>query len=128
MQQGGFERIEPELLGEVVSGLGILAKNPTDGKLQFRREYLQIIMDIINGDGFDKPASSQRMPLDKDLENKIQIPKFAHAAELAAFLEGDRRVRYFIINSIKSGLSHILYFSIFQYHIHLLCYHQHDIL
>jgi hypothetical protein len=103
-EQGGIEKIQPELLGEVVSGLGILAKNPVDGKLQFRREYSLVIMDIMDGDGTGDRASAQGLSKDEYIEKNIQIPKFAHNGELALFLEGDRKVRSFIISSIKSVL------------------------
>lgn len=102
VQQGGFEKIQPELLGEVVSGLGILAKNPADGKLQFRREYSLVIMDIMDGDGTGERAAGAGMTKDEYIEKHIQIPKFAHNGELAVFLEGDRKIRDFIIGSIKS--------------------------
>jgi len=102
IQQGGFDKIQPELLGEVVSGLGILAKNPGDGKLQFRREYSLVIMDIMDGDGTGERASGLGMSKDEYIEKNLQIPKFAHNGELAIFLEGDRKIRDFIIGSIKS--------------------------
>lgn len=101
-ESGGFEKIQPELLGDVVSGLGILAKNPADGKLQFRREYSLVIMDIMDGEGTGDRASNQKMSKDEYIEKNIQIPKFAHVGELAVFLEGDRKVREFLISSIKS--------------------------
>jgi hypothetical protein len=102
VKQGGFEKIQPELLGEVVSGLGILAKNPADGKLQFRREYSLVIMDIMDGDGTGDRASGKGMSKDEYIEKNLQIPKFAHNGELAVFLEGDRKIREFVISSIKS--------------------------
>ncbi len=102
LQQGGFEKIGAELLGEVVNGLGILAKNPSDGKLQFRREYSQVIMDIMDGEGTGERASAKGMSKDEYIEKNIQIPKFANGGELAVFFEGDSKVRNFIISSVKS--------------------------
>jgi hypothetical protein len=102
IQQGGFEKIQAELLGEVVSGLGILAKNPADGKLQFRREYSLVLMDIMDGDGTGERASGQGMSKDEYIEKNLQNPKFAHAGELAVFLEGDHKIRDFLVSSIKS--------------------------
>jgi len=102
IQQGGFEKIGAELLGEVVSGLGILAKNPADGKLQFRREYSMVIMDIMDGEGTGERAAAKGISRDEYIEKNIQIPRFAHNGELSVFLEGDRKVRDFIISSIKS--------------------------
>ncbi len=102
IQNGGFEKIGAELLGEVVNGLGILAKNPVDGKLQFRKEYSQVIMDILDGTGTGERASAMNISRDEYIEKNIQIPKFAHGGELAVFLEGDSKVRNFIISSVKS--------------------------
>jgi len=102
LQQGGLEKIQPELLGEVVSGLGILAKNPADGKLQFRKEYSQVIMDIMDGEGTGERASAREMLNDEYMKNHVQIPKFVNSGDLAVFLEGDRKIRNFIISSVKS--------------------------
>ena len=90
IQAGGFEKIHADLLGEVVSGLGILAKNPADGKLQFRREYSLVIMDIMDEHDINKHLSSQG------------IPRFSHSGELSDFLKGNSNIRNFIISSIKS--------------------------
>jgi len=104
IQQGGFENIQPELLGEIVSGLGILAKNPADGKLQFRKEYSLVIKDIMDSEGIGERASGKDKSKDEHIEKKIHIPKFDHSRELAVFIEGNRKVRDFVISSIKSVL------------------------
>lgn len=101
---GGFEKMTPELLAETVNGLGMLAKNPADGKLQFRREYSIVIMDILDGDGTGDRAAGQNMSKDEYIEKFLKPPKFADVGELVFFFENEREVREFISNSVKSVL------------------------
>jgi len=93
-EQRGADNIRPELLAEVVSGLGILAKNPSDGRLQFRRDYLPVIADIMD----DLTAGSTDMNPRRDMS----IPKFSSSMELVAFLEGNSKIKRFITDMIKS--------------------------
>jgi len=101
---GGFEKISPELLAETVTALGMLAKNPADGKLQFRREYSMVIMDILDGDGTGDRAAGQNMSKDDYIDKFLKPPKFEDTGELAFFFENEREVRDFISNTVKSSL------------------------
>jgi len=104
VSSGGFEKITPELLAETVNGLGMLAKNPADGKMQFRKEYSLVIMDILDGDGTGDKAAGQSMSKDEYIERFLKPPKFADTGELVFFLENEWNVREFIANSVRSVL------------------------
>ncbi len=93
-QQSGADNIQPELLAEVVSGLGILAKNPSDGKLQFRRDYLPVILEIMD--------SRNDINHEPGPRRDIVIPDFSSSMELVNFLEGDSRIKSFVTDMIKS--------------------------
>ncbi|NLV66224.1 MAG: hypothetical protein GXY14_00980 [Spirochaetes bacterium] len=101
---GGFDKITPGLLAETVTALGMLAKNPADGKLQFRKEYSMVIMDILDGDGTGDKATAQNMSKDEYIEKFLKSPKFSDSGELEFFFENERAVREFITESVKSAL------------------------
>jgi len=100
--QGGFEKIQNELLAELVGGLGILAKNHADGKLQFRKEYITVIMDLSESGGVWESDAGMAAQKGEEMKKNMQIPKFSGNAELSAFFESNAKVRDFIISSIKS--------------------------
>ncbi len=101
---GGFDTITFDLLADTVIALGMLAKNPADGKLQFRREYSLVIMDILDGDGTGDRAAGQNMSKDEYIEKFLKAPKFTDVSELVFFLENERAVREFISTSVQSML------------------------
>lgn len=103
VSSGGFEKMTPGMLAEAVNGLGMLAKNPADGRLQFRREYSLVIMDILDGDGTGERAAGQNMGKDEYIEKFLKPPKFADAGELVFFFENEREVREFITTSVRSA-------------------------
>ena len=90
--------IPPELLAEVVSGLGILAKNPSDGRLQFRRDYLAVIADVISGDGMPGPVRG----------TDVQVPRFGSSFELIAFFRENTRIMEFITVMVRSVIERSL--------------------
>lgn len=92
--------IPPELLAEVVSGLGILAKNPSDGRLHFRRDYLPVIADIIAGENPQQAGTDQR--------GDAPIPGFGSSMELAAFIENNSKIKIFITGMVRSVIERSL--------------------
>ena len=101
---GGFDTITFDLLADTVIALGMLAKNPADGKLQFRREYSLVVMDILDGDGTGERAAGQNMSKDEYIEKFLKAPKVTDVSELVFFLENEREVREFISTSVQSML------------------------
>ncbi len=101
---GGIAGAGPELLTDAVNGLGMLARNPSTSKLQFRREYSLVIRDILDGDGTGDRARSQNMSKDEYIERFIKAPQFADMGELIMFLEDNYSIREFIRNSVASAI------------------------
>ncbi len=100
-QGGGYDNASMDLIVDAVNGLGMLAKNPTSGALQFRREYSLVIRDILDGDGTSDRAREQKMPKDRYIEKFIKAPQFQNMEELIIFLESSYNVRDFIISSVR---------------------------
>jgi len=98
---GGIEKVSLEILSEAVNGLGMLARNSTTEKLQFRREYSLVIRDILDGDGTGDRANSKNMSKDEYIERFIKAPQFTDMGGLILFLEDNYSVREFIRNSVK---------------------------
>lgn len=99
---GGYGDMAPEVLAEAVNGLGLLAKSPADGKLQFRREYSPAIMDILEWDGSGEKAADRNVSGDENNNEFARPPKFADLGELALFFENERAVREFVTTSVRS--------------------------
>jgi len=99
---GGYDKMTPELLAETVNALGMMAKNPASGKMQFRREYSLVVMDILDGDGTGEKAAGKNLSKDEYIEKFLKPPQFADTGEIIFFFENERAVREFIVTSIKS--------------------------
>ncbi|MFC1670815.1 hypothetical protein ACFL20_10525, partial [Spirochaetota bacterium] len=99
---GGYDKAAIDILADAINGLGMLAKNPSNNSLQFRREYSLVIRDIIDGDGTGDKAREQKMTKDKYIEKFIKAPQFQDMGELVFFLENEINVREFLIASIKN--------------------------
>lgn len=102
---GGFDRINSGLLAEAVNTLGMLSKNPSDGMLQFRREYSYAITDLLENSGTGEGASAGEVAADKERGKNLKTPKFAVAGELVSFFENETVVREFVINSVKTVIA-----------------------
>jgi len=98
---GGFEKAGPDLLAEAVSIMGMLAKDPLSGKMQFRREYSLIIRDILDGDGTSDRAQQHNMNKDAYIEKFIKAPQFTNTGEVAVFLENENAVRSFLSGAMR---------------------------
>ncbi len=104
MDEGGYEALSIDGMADAVNGLGMMAKNPTSGKLQFRREYSLVIRDILDGDGTGDKAKAQNMSKDMYIEKFIKAPLFGNTGELVFFLENQFNVREFLLASIKQTI------------------------
>jgi hypothetical protein len=102
--EGGFDTVSFDLLAEAVNTVGMLARNPANEMLQFRREYSLIIRDLLDGAGTGDRAAQQNMTREEYIEKFVKAPQFKDNGELIMFLENDLRVRNFIKNSVKTIL------------------------
>ena len=101
MAGGGYENAPMDIVADAMSSLGMLAKNPSGGGLQFRREYSLVIRDILDGDGTGDRARAQNLTKDQYIEKFVKAPLFANMGELVVFLENEYNVRQFLMTSIK---------------------------
>jgi hypothetical protein len=102
--EGGFDTVSFDLLAEAVNTVGMLARNPANEMLQFRREYSLIRRDLLDGAGTGDRAAQQNMTREEYIEKFVKAPQFKDNGELIMFLENDLRVRNFIKNSVKTIL------------------------
>ena len=102
MGSGGYECAGLDVIADAINKLGMLAKNPVSGQLQFRREYSLVIRDILDGDGTSDRASEQNLTKDQYIEKFIKAPQFENMEQLVIFLENEPRVRDFLISNIKN--------------------------
>jgi hypothetical protein len=102
---GGPDKAPLDLVAEAANALGMLAKNPQGGGLQFRREYSLVIRDILDGDGTGDRARAQNMNKDQYIEKFVKAPQFANLGELTVFLENEFNVRDFLISSMKETMA-----------------------
>ncbi len=104
-QQGGYENMKVDTMVDAVNALGMMAKNPTTGAYQFRREYSLVIRDIIDGDGTSDRAKQHSMDKDRYIEQFIKAPQFNGMEEVALFLENEFKARDFLSRTIKETIS-----------------------
>ena len=102
---GGYDNASIDALTDAINGLGMLARNPGNDSLQFRREYSLVIRDILDGDGTGDRAQNQKMSKDKYIEKFIKAPQFKDIGELVFFLENEINVREFLISAIRDTIN-----------------------
>ncbi len=102
--QGGVDQARLELVADAITKLAMLARNPVNKAMMFRREYSLVIRDILDGDETDERAKELKMTKDQYLEKHIPNPEFANQEELIFFLESQPSVREFLLTNIQKIL------------------------
>jgi len=98
------ETVPAEAIADGVNTFAMLARNPGNNKLMFRKEYSFVIRDILDGDGTAEKAKRLGLSKEQYIERHIKAPQFTDMQELYFFLETETRVREFLLENIRQTI------------------------